>query len=178
MRLREWRETGQTDLFKARLEQIVDMKHAVAKLAAAIDWGFFEKSFGALYNDGPGQPPLPTRLMAGLAILEHMHNLSDEGLCERWVENPYYQLCASSSAKGSWRERASLCSTAAIPSSRPHSLSSAARKRRQGWPKGHRRRRRGLDGVSTVLAWRGLGRSRLMRPDAAPPSCVRANAPC
>ncbi|TIQ02785.1 MAG: IS5 family transposase, partial [Mesorhizobium sp.] len=35
---------------------------------------------------------LPTRLMAGLAILKSMHNLSDEGLCERWLENPYYQL--------------------------------------------------------------------------------------
>ncbi len=30
--------------------------------------------------------------MAGVAILKHMHNLSDEGLCERWLENPYYQL--------------------------------------------------------------------------------------
>ena len=30
--------------------------------------------------------------MAGLAILKHMHNLSDEELCARWVENPYYQL--------------------------------------------------------------------------------------
>jgi IS5 family transposase len=29
--------------------------------------------------------------MAGLAIIKHMHNLSDEALCERWVENPYYQ---------------------------------------------------------------------------------------
>jgi hypothetical protein len=28
--------------------------------------------------------------MAGLAIIKHMHNLSDEALCERWVENPYY----------------------------------------------------------------------------------------
>src|SRR5215207_3943189 len=37
-------------------------------------------------------PPLPTRLMAGLAILKHMHDLSDEVLCARWVENPYYQL--------------------------------------------------------------------------------------
>jgi IS5 family transposase len=27
-------------------------------------------------------------LMAGLAILKHMHDLSDEVLCERWVENP------------------------------------------------------------------------------------------
>jgi IS5 family transposase len=30
--------------------------------------------------------------MAGLAILKHMHNLSDEVLCEGWAENPYYQL--------------------------------------------------------------------------------------
>jgi IS5 family transposase len=40
---------------------------------------------------GPGQPPLSTRLIAGLFILKHMHNLSDEELCARWVENPYYQ---------------------------------------------------------------------------------------
>ena len=29
--------------------------------------------------------------MAGLAILKAMHDLSDEALCERWVENPYFQ---------------------------------------------------------------------------------------
>jgi transposase, IS5 family len=92
MRPRERRETGQNDLFKARLDQIVDMNHALAKLAGAVDWRFLEKNFGAVYTDGPGQPPLPTRLMAGLAILKHMHNLSDEILCERWIENPYYQL--------------------------------------------------------------------------------------
>jgi hypothetical protein len=38
-----------------------------------------------------GVPPLPTRLVAGLFILKHMHNLSDQALCERWVENPYFQ---------------------------------------------------------------------------------------
>jgi transposase, IS5 family len=92
MRPRERRKTGQNDLFKSRLDQIVDMSHALVKLADAIDWGFLETSFGSVYNDGPGQPPLPTRLMAGLAILKHMHDLSDEVLCERWVENPYYQL--------------------------------------------------------------------------------------
>jgi transposase, IS5 family len=92
MRPRERRKTGQNDLFKSRLDQIVDMSHALVKLAEAIDWGFLETSFGAVYSDGPGQPPLPTRLMAGLAILKHMHDLSDEVLCERWVENPYYQL--------------------------------------------------------------------------------------
>jgi hypothetical protein len=92
MRPKERRDSGQNDLFKARLDQIVDMNHALAKLAQAVNWGFLEKSFGAVYADIPGRPPLPTRLMAGLAILKHMHNLSDEVLCERWVENPYYQL--------------------------------------------------------------------------------------
>ena len=45
-----------------------------------------------VYSDKAGHPPLPTRLMAGLSILKHMHDLSDEDLCARWVENPYYQL--------------------------------------------------------------------------------------
>jgi hypothetical protein len=30
--------------------------------------------------------------MAGLAILKHMHDLSDKALCERWVENPFFQF--------------------------------------------------------------------------------------
>jgi IS5 family transposase len=92
MRPKDKRDSGQNDLFTARLDQIVDMNHALAKLARRIDWTFLEEAFGAVYNDGPGQPPLPTRLMAGLAILKHTFNLSDENLCERWVENPYYQL--------------------------------------------------------------------------------------
>jgi IS5 family transposase len=29
--------------------------------------------------------------MTGLAILKHVHDLSDEGLSERWVESPLYQ---------------------------------------------------------------------------------------
>jgi hypothetical protein len=29
--------------------------------------------------------------MAGLAILKHSYDLSDEALCDRWVENPYFQ---------------------------------------------------------------------------------------
>src|SRR5215212_1918401 len=92
MRPMERRETGQRDLFRARLDQIVDLDHPLVKLVRAIDWGFLEERCGAVYTDGPGRPPLPTRLMAGLAILKHMHDLSDEVLCERWLENPYDQL--------------------------------------------------------------------------------------
>ena len=92
MRPRERRETGQTDLFRARLDQIVNRDHALVRLARTLDWRVLEERFGAVYSDGPGQPPLPTRLMAGLAILKHLHDLSDEVLCARWLENPYFQL--------------------------------------------------------------------------------------
>ena len=91
MRPREQREAGEQDLFRSRLDQVINMDHALVKLARAIDWRFLEEKFRAIYKDGPGQPPLPTRLMAGLAILKHTYNLSDEVVCELWLENPYYQ---------------------------------------------------------------------------------------
>jgi transposase, IS5 family len=91
MRPRERRDSGEQDLFRARLDQIIDMNHALAKLARAIDWRFLEEKFGSVYTDQPGRRPLPTRLMAGLAILKHTFNLSDEVVCDRWIENPYYQ---------------------------------------------------------------------------------------
>src|ERR1700736_6065157 len=91
MRPRERRETGEQDLFRSRLDQIIDLKHPLVTLGRTVDWGFLEREFGAVYTDDPGRPPLPTRLMAGLAILKHSYDLSDEVLCERWVENPYYQ---------------------------------------------------------------------------------------
>jgi transposase, IS5 family len=91
MKPRERRETGQEDFFRARLDQIIDMRHALVKLARLIDWGFLEDRFGAVYSDGPGSPPLPTRLMAGMEILKYTYDLSDERVCELWVENPYFQ---------------------------------------------------------------------------------------
>jgi len=57
MRPRERRETSEQDLFRSRLDQIIDMKHALVKLGQAIDWHFLEERFGAVYTDTPGQPP-------------------------------------------------------------------------------------------------------------------------
>ena len=91
MRPRERRESGEQDLFRSRLDQVINMDHALVKLARTIDWRFLEEKFGTVYADGSGRPPLPTRLMAGLAILKHTYNLSDETVCELWIENPYYQ---------------------------------------------------------------------------------------
>lgn len=70
MRPKERRESGEQDLFRSRLDQIIDLNHGLVKLAKAIDWGFLDDRCGAVYSDGPGHPPLPTRLMAGLMILK------------------------------------------------------------------------------------------------------------
>src|SRR5258708_4867170 len=54
MRPRDRRESGEQDLFRSRLDQVINMDQA-------------------------------------LAILKHTYNLSDEVVCEQWIENPYYQ---------------------------------------------------------------------------------------
>ena len=53
MRPRERRETSERDLFRSRLDQIIDMKHALVKLGRAIDWGFLEQTFGAVCSRTP-----------------------------------------------------------------------------------------------------------------------------
>src|ERR1019366_1615746 len=85
------RDERQKDLFRPALDQIIDMGHPLVQLAHEIDWGFLERRFASVCETGPGQPPLASRLIAGLFILKHTHSLSDEALCARWLENPYYQ---------------------------------------------------------------------------------------
>ena len=86
------RDDRQKDLLRPALEEIIDLGHPLARLAAQIDWGFLDRRFASVCQAGPGQPGLPTRLVAGLFILKHTHDLSDEALCARWLENPYYQF--------------------------------------------------------------------------------------
>jgi hypothetical protein len=44
MRPRERRDSGEQDLFRSRLDQIIDMNHPLAKLARAINWHFLRTS--------------------------------------------------------------------------------------------------------------------------------------
>jgi IS5 family transposase len=85
------RDERQKDLLQPALDQIIDLKHPLVLLAGEIDRDFLDNRFRTVCLPGPGQPGPPTRLVAGLFILKHMHNLSDEVLCARWLENPYYQ---------------------------------------------------------------------------------------
>src|SRR3954452_1667529 len=88
MRPNERRQSGQSDLFRARLDQIVDLDHPVVKLAAAIDWRFLEEQFGAVYTDAPGRPPLPTRLMARPVGLAHRRGGRLRGLPAAQAQAP------------------------------------------------------------------------------------------
>jgi transposase, IS5 family len=85
------RNDRQKDLLLPALDQIIDMGHPLVRLAGLIDWSILQERFSSVCQAGSGQPGLPTRPVAGLFILKHMHNLSDEVLCARWIENPYYR---------------------------------------------------------------------------------------
>jgi transposase, IS5 family len=92
MRPRKPKATPSEDLFRARLSNQLDLKHPLIRLAGLIEWASFETEFGALYHETLGRPGKPTRLMVGLSYLKHSYSLSDEQVCERWVENPYWQF--------------------------------------------------------------------------------------
>ncbi len=59
MRPKQPKAEPQDDPFRARLENLVDPRHSLVRLAGLIAWSRFEAEFGALYTDG-GRPGLPT----------------------------------------------------------------------------------------------------------------------
>ena len=79
------------ELFRARLEQVLDPTHPLVRLAGKIDWERVERRVATCYTD-EGRPGLSPRLMVGLHYLKHAFDESDESVCERWIENPYWQF--------------------------------------------------------------------------------------
>jgi len=70
---------------------MLDPDRPLVKLAGLIDWPRFDAAFGRLYTPLKVRLGRPTRLTAGLHLLQHMEGLSDEAVCARWIENPYHQ---------------------------------------------------------------------------------------
>ncbi len=104
------------DLFRARLEQILDHEHELYRLAGAIRWEAFDEAFGALYVENKGRPGLATRLMVGVHYLKHAFDESDESVVAKLLENPYWQyfcgfayfqhqLALNPSSMTRWRQR-------------------------------------------------------------------------
>jgi IS5 family transposase len=91
MRPKKHKTTGSNDLFRARLDQIINMKHELVLLAGKVDWDWIDGEIAPLYSEN-GRPGIETRFMIGLLLLKHIYGLSDEGVCERWVHDPYFQF--------------------------------------------------------------------------------------
>lgn len=90
MRPKKRKTTGSNDLFRARLDQIINLKHELVLLAGKVDWDWIDGEIAPLYSEN-GRPGIETRFMIGLLLLKHIYGLSDEGVCERWVHDPYFQ---------------------------------------------------------------------------------------
>lgn len=81
----------QKDLFSPHLIDLINPGHELVVLAKKLDWEAIERYLSGLICSEVGNVALPTRLVAGLLYLQHTFALSDEALCEHWVENPYWQ---------------------------------------------------------------------------------------
>ena len=90
MRPKKPKATGEGDLFRARLDQIINMKHELVQLAGKIDWGWIDEQIAPLYSD-KGRPGIEARFVVGLLLLKHIYGLSDEGVWERCVHDPDFQ---------------------------------------------------------------------------------------
>lgn len=90
MRPKKTRHSGSGDLFRSRLDQIINMDHELVRLAQKIDWQWIDAELADRFS-AHGRPATESRFMVGLLILKHMFALSDEGVCERWVYDPYFQ---------------------------------------------------------------------------------------
>ena len=90
MRPKKHETTREEDLFRARLDQIIHMKHELVQLAGKLDWDWLDGEIAPLYSD-KGRPGVETRFVIGLLLLKHIFALSDEEVCERWVYDPYFQ---------------------------------------------------------------------------------------
>jgi IS5 family transposase len=87
-------DNRQEELFQPRLCGQLNQKNELLVLGRMIPWGDLEIEFADLYQSNSsvgGQPPKPIRLMIGILLLQHLHNLSDEQVVRGWVENPYWQ---------------------------------------------------------------------------------------
>ena len=106
------------DFFRARLDQMIDLRHPLAVLATRMPWADIEASLAPAFAHrdrkgrvvegadmfGPtlavagtgvsnaGRPRLPIRLMVALLYLKHAYNESDESLVERWAQDVYFQF--------------------------------------------------------------------------------------
>jgi IS5 family transposase len=105
------------DFFRARLDQMIDLRPPLVVLGSRLPWGQIEAALSPVFARKPregqaitcsdlygstlelagagvslaGRPRLPIRLMASRLYLKHTYNLSDEEVVARGSENVVWQ---------------------------------------------------------------------------------------
>src|SRR5690554_4019925 len=110
------------DFFRARIDQMIDLRHPLAVLASRMPWQEIEAAVAHrfvrkahegeampdldLFGEKPqrkalaskaGRPRVPLRVMISLLYLKHAFNESDEGVVQRWVDTPRWQFFSGQS---------------------------------------------------------------------------------
>lgn len=79
MSIRSNPDRPQDELFRSRLENMIDMNHPLVKLGQGIDWEVFDREFGKHYAANVGRPATRTRLIVGLTYLQFMYDNPYDG---------------------------------------------------------------------------------------------------
>jgi DNA-binding MarR family transcriptional regulator len=75
---------------RIRLDQIINKKHPLVRLAATIDWRWIETELGPC----PGKEnavEATARFVVGLLLLQSLFGLTEDEVRKRWVCDPYFQ---------------------------------------------------------------------------------------
>lgn len=91
MKPRKTEDQFQPELLKIQLIHLVDMNHSLIQLADKFNWTKIDELCGEKFCKDNGRPALPSRMVVGLLLLKQMNDLSDEEVCAKFIENPYFQ---------------------------------------------------------------------------------------
>ncbi len=145
------------ELFRSRLENQIDLRHPLVQLSHRLPWSALEQALSpqlpATTGTG-GRPALPVRLIAGLLYLKHAYDLSDEAVCERWLEKSVLAVL---------HRRGGVPDLRAVRSQLPDPLATASGRSRDGSAVGahdqHRSRDEGGGCARVVAGDRGYHRA-------------------
>ncbi len=145
------------ELFRSRLENQIDVRHPLVQLSHRLPWSALEQALSpqlpATTSTG-GRPALPMRLIAGLLYLKHAYDLSDEAVCERWLEKSVLAVL---------HRRGGVPDLRAVRSQLPDPLATASGRSRDGSAVGaydqHRSRDEGGGRTRVVAGDRGYHRA-------------------
>lgn len=79
-------------LFEKPVFPALNTKHPLMILEQEINWAWLEQELTLFYKQqGPGYPPVPIRVLAGLTVLQYMKKMSDGEVINYFLDSFYVQ---------------------------------------------------------------------------------------